>query len=95
MSYYQSFEGRIRASGKGRGNYTPSNKEITPQVSNLILHAMYIYHHYYIQDSVCVSVSLCVTDVTHFSNVYSGNGATPYPVTRTLGTSLLTVGAEL
>ncbi len=39
------------------------------------------------KESVCLSV----TDVTHFHNVYSGNEATTYTITRTLGTSLLTV----
>ncbi len=34
---------------------------------------------------------MSVTDVTHFRNVYSGNEATTYTVTRTLGMSLLTV----
>ncbi len=36
---------------------------------------------------------LSVTDVTHFRNVYSGNEATTYTVTCTLGMSLLTVAA--
>ncbi len=36
------------------------------------------------------SVRVSVTDVTHFRNVYSGNEAATYTVTRTLGTSLLT-----
>ncbi len=36
-----------------------------------------------------VSVCLSVTDVTHFRNVYSGNEASTYTLTRTLGTSLL------
>ncbi len=40
-------------------------------------------------------VRLCVCPSRmwrHFRNVYSGNEATTYTVTRTLGTSLLTVG---
>ncbi len=40
--------------------------------------------------SVRVCVCLSVTDETHFRNVYSGNEAATYTVTRTLGTSLLT-----
>ncbi len=37
-----------------------------------------------------VCVCPCVMDVTHFRNVYSGNEATRFTITRTLGTSLLT-----
>ncbi len=36
---------------------------------------------------------MCVTDVTEFRNVYSGNETTRFTVTHTLGTSLLTVVA--
>ncbi len=41
-----------------------------------------------------MSVCMSVTDVTSLPqhNVYSGNEATTYTATRTLGTSLLTVG---
>ncbi len=56
-----------------------------------VLHTTSSCYQYFNQESVRASVC---TDLTHFRNVYSGNEATTYTVTRTLGTSLLTVGAE-